>query len=373
MDFSKIESILDEAIARGIHGCECHITLEGKTVFSKSLGIARQGDTTPFKDSVYYLFSVSKVMTCTAVMQLVEQGKIALDDKVSRFIPELAELYVKEGEEVRPAKTELTIRNLMSMQGGFDYDMYPPAVAEYIEKNGEISTVQAAKLFGKKPLMFDPGTHFAYSLCHDILGAVIEVVSGVEFGEYCKKNIMEPLSMTNSFYATADCDKSNFADLSEQTEESSKFIPLQNYFLLPGTFKSGGAGIVSNGSDYIKFITTLALGGTSPEGVKILSPESIALMKEPQDKGSVHDDFINNIGLKGYGYGLGVRRMIDTAEANSTGTTDEFGWNGAMGSYVVIDDGKKVALFYGQFQNASGYAFDYVHPSLRNALYDAIK
>ena len=128
----------------------------------------------------YFLYSMTKLTTCTAALMLYERGLIDIDAPVSNYLPEYAELSVNENGSIRPAKTALTVRHLFSMTGGLDYDIE----REEIKLQGkEASTRDIVRAIAKKPLCFDPGTHFKYSLCHDVLAAIIEVASGMSFGE----------------------------------------------------------------------------------------------------------------------------------------------------------------------------------------------
>ena len=127
-------------------------------------------------------------------MQLIEQGKMRLDDPVSAYLPAYAHLTVKDGETVRPAKTVMTVRHLMRMQSGLNYDTETPAIEKVMKDHGQRATTrQIAEAKAEDPLEFDPGTDFRYSFSHDVLAAVIEAVSGQRFSAYLKEHIWEPL------------------------------------------------------------------------------------------------------------------------------------------------------------------------------------
>ena len=188
-------------------GSEISIYYKHKEIYHHTAGYSDEAKTKKtVPDDLYILYSSSKVMTCAAAMQLIEKGIITPDDPVSKYLPEYASVTVNENGEAVPAKTVMTLRHLFSMCGGLDYDLNAPAIVRVKkETDNKANTRDIVKAIAEKPLMFHPGTHFNYSLCHDVLGAVIEVASGMSFGDYMRANIWNPLGLKDTcFFPSAE-------------------------------------------------------------------------------------------------------------------------------------------------------------------------
>lgn len=326
----------------------------------------------PNGNELFWLYSSSKVMTCTAVMQLIEQGKISPDDLVKKYLPEYGELKFNQNGVVVPCEKQLTIRHLFSMCGGLDYDPNAPAIRELRQTSGNTaSTREMVAQFTKKPLMFQPGEHFNYSLCHDVLGAIIEVVSGMSFGEYMRKNVWSPLGISLD------------TTFSPNDEQMRRMVPQYNYengdfklvskdcpYRLTNNYESGGAGIASKVDDYILFADALACGGIGANGNRILNSDTIELMRTPQLSAICFEDFKTKCANKpGYSYAFGVRTLVDKKSGDSLSPIGEFGWDGAAGTYVMIDPINRISIFYAQHVRAHSPCYDVIHPAVRNAAY----
>lgn len=222
----------------------------------------------------------------------------------------------------------------------------------------------------QKTLGFEPGTRFRYSLCHDILGALIEVWSGKKLGEYMKANIFDPLCMKSTFFGIPENKRllNRMAiRYTYDNERKPKALPLECEYNLTKDYQSGGAGLTSCTEDYALFLDALSCGGISISGKRILSPASVKLMKTNHLKGQQLEDF--QLLRPGYGYGLGVRTHIDKSKSGSFSPIGEFGWDGAAGAFSLVDPENKLSLTY----------FQYIHnwdikiqTEIRNALYDCI-
>lgn len=377
-EFKQLTDFLDTVdVNYGVPGCDCVITKDGEVIYRHSTGVSNLQTQTPVSPrDTYWLYSASKLATCTAAMQLIEQGKLSLDAPVSRYLPEYAHLTVRdESGTVRPAKTVLTVRHLMTMTGGFDYDLTRPALASVI--NGpeeERTTRNVIAALAKDPLIFDPGAHFKYSFCHDILGAVIEVVSGMRFGEYVAENIFRPLDMYDTTFIPTPELRSRMAVQYTHTDSVGTLGPYnqENEWRFSEHYDSGGAGVVSTVDDYIKFLTALSLGGTAANGYRVLKPESIAAMASPcLNDVQLADFWKRSAAMKGYSYGLGVRVLIDNDGIQST--LGEFGWDGAAGAYILIDPKNHIAMYYAQHVYSCPIVYQQLHPRLRDAAGSCLK
>ena len=270
---------------------------------------------------------------------------MGLDDPVARYLPEYASLTVKEGDTLRPARTEMTVRHLFTMTGGLTYELYTPDVKELREKSGNLaSTREVVSLFARRPLCFDPGELYQYSLCHDILAAVVAEASGMPFAEYMQKTVFSPLGMENSFFF--DTPEVHARIAPQYRAEDGKAVPTEkeNVYHITARYESGGAGLICSLEDYIKFADTLASGGKTADGYHLLSEASIDLLRTEQlSKFAPKSNFSCAAG-GGYGYALGVRTR--TSLETGRGSLGEFGWDGAAGSYVLIDPKEKLSIFF---------------------------
>ena len=307
----------------------------------------------------YNIYSASKPITCVAALQLYEKGLFKLEDKLSLYMPEFENMYILpegsveaqdkvknfEGKYpskheycgLRPAKKDILIKDLFCMRAGFlNYiGMASPAIELCKEEtNGRCPTRMAIKYFAKEPLLFEPGEKWEYSMCHDILAALVEEISGMRFGEYVKKNIFDVLGMDNSTFLL---DKSELGGICPQyMTVDGKIERCYTDDVLPfcklgSEYESGGGGCISTVEDYIKFCEALRVGDV------ILKKETIDLMAsnhltEEQRKSFCFDD---------YGYGLGVKCPKDEKKS-------DFGWGGAAGSWPIIDRKNELSAFYVQ-------------------------
>jgi len=153
-------------------------------------------------------------------------------------------MKVRDGDGVRPAKNVMTIRNLMSMAGGLDYDLQSPAVLE-ATRDQNASTRRVVEAMAEKPLLFEPGEGYRYSLCHDVAAAVVEVVSGMTFGEFAKQNIFEPLKMKDTTFRETPENRARLAAQYKAKEEGYEIYPFRNQYMLTNAYDSGGAGLIT--------------------------------------------------------------------------------------------------------------------------------
>jgi CubicO group peptidase (beta-lactamase class C family) len=286
-------------------------------------------------DELYYIYSVSKVMTATAALQLYERGLFSLDDPLSKYHSGFAKMLVRdENGEIREAKNTMKVRDLFCMTAGFNYRMKGEAMLKFVEgTNGICPTRLLADYLCDAVLDFEPGTKWQYSLCHDLLGAFIEIWSGERFGEYVRKNIFVPSGMTNStFYLPPEergklCPQYTY---NSQTGETLLTSPTNVYSMWP-EYESGGGGCVSTAEDMIKFGEALRTG-------KLLKQETLDMMTTNQIPHCM-DSFI----VENYSYGLGVR-------CSRTGSDEisDFGWGGAAGSGIWIDRKLGFTVYYAQ-------------------------
>lgn len=357
----------------GIPGCDCIVYHNHRPVFRHITGYADPDTKKPLTDSnTYWLYSATKLFTCTAVMQLIEKGLIGLDTPVSEYLPEYKAMKVKSGSDIKPAQNTMTIRHLLSMQSGLNYILDAPSILKIVKDTGnEATTRQIIGALANEPLDFEPGTHFQYSLSHDVLGAVIEVVSGQQLGKYLDEHIFKPLGMKNTGFELTPQRKANLSGQFEYHMDTytSTSVPNKNRYVLSLNYESGGAGLISTVNDYILFLDAMCNGGISVDGYRVLSMESINLMREDQLKGESRKDF-DAWQRHGYSYALGVRTLVEKEKSGARSPLGEFGWDGAAGAFALIDTENHLALFYVQHVLNCGYAYAVIHPKIRDLTYE---
>lgn len=390
MDFQAMKDFMNRLTDWRIPGNTAIVYIDNKEVFRYQSGYSDLENKIKMTDyRLFYIYSCSKIATVTAAMQLYEKGIFLLDDPIYEYLPEWRNVKVIENGKIVDAETPVTFRHLLTMTAGISYER-PKEFLDEIAKisDGKFDNRSFAKVLAERPLSFQPGTAWQYSFCHDLLSAVIEVISGMKFRDYVRANIFQPLGMTQSCYhLTPDMESRlavqyNFVDDTEETDivqlqqtDRSKLgghveiLGNKNAHILGPEFDSGGAGIITSADDYIKLASALANLGVGPNGARILSSASVELMKQNQLTGDLRKNFVWPQ-LKGYGYGLGVRTMIDKAEGGSLSSIGEFGWGGAAGATVLCDTDKRLALFY--THHMCNPQETYYQPRLRNVLYSCL-
>lgn len=370
-----LDSYLDSLAHCGVPGLDLIVRRDGQTVYRRMSGYEDAEGTRPITEkTLYRLYSASKIFTCTCAMRLVEEGRIRLDQPVSDFIPEYAELQVlrPDGSTV-PSPEPLRILHLFTMTGGMDYNKDHPAIRDEAQKPGA-TTLSVMRAMARKPALFTPGTHFRYSLCHDLLGAVIEVASGMTLGAYMKKVIFDPLGMTSTGFEWNEDRIKQLSDVfrfDPGTGQSHR-IPNDDDRICPG-FESGGGGLLGTVNDYILLLDALAAGGRSANGYRLLKPETVAMMEVNRLCPDAQRDFVGGMGrLFGYGWGLCGRVHIDPAYSYGLSSVGEFGWDSATGMYALVDRKKHLSLFYSMHVHGHLFAYHVMHPRIRDLVIEAL-
>jgi len=362
-----IQKVLDQFVETGAAaGTSLLLYKDGKEVFFGCAGRLAMDHPSPFdRDAIMRMFSMTKVVTAAAIMTLVDQGLLSVDDPVSRFIPEYANLQVAQPDgTLTPADKPLTIRHLLTMTSGIPYpggsdvvsQAYAREMAGFDRSNA--TTLDMARIIARCPLCFHPGDEWRYGLSADVLGAVIVAVTGMELGEYMKKTFFDPLGMVDTAFGVPAEKKHRVATLYNVSPEG-EFLsrPLENLGF-SSKVEMGGAGLYSTLDDFAKFGEMLRLGGKG-----ILSEKSVREMSSNHLTGKQMETFWEtNIG---YGYGYLVRTVIDetlnTLHAEPNGA---FGWNGMAGTTLRIDPAFGLTVVYG-IQRVPANHDDFIPPVLQ--------
>lgn len=393
-DFTPLKNFMDKVISEyKVPGADCIVYQDHEELFRYYTGFSDKEEGREMNgNELYFIYSMTKMLTCTAALQLFEQGRFLMSDPVSMYLPEFENMKVsgvpysvsgdikiatgasigenEEKKEDSDAKNKITIKDLFTMGAGLDYAIS----ADYIKKSiadGKTSTRDIVRAISETVLHFEPGTHYKYSLCHDVIGGLVEVVSGKKLGEYMKENIFETLGMKDTFFGNPKTEEqwSRMAALyTHGVNIDAERVELKCPYTLTDEYESGGAGLTSSAYDYSLFLDAMACGGIGKSGKRILSSRTVELMRTNHLSGEAFMDFSEM--RPGYGYGLGVRTHMDATVSGSLSPEKEFGWDGAAGSFAMADAQNGLSLTY--FQHV--YNWDIrLQMELRNVLYKCIE
>lgn len=337
-----LEQIKDEYHLPGI---DCAVWHHHKPVFRYMSGVEDLESQNPItENTLYNIYSNTKVITCVAAMQLYERGLFLLEDRLDRFFPEFAHMKVQQPDgTVKEAQNPITIRDLFRMTAGIgDGEDYAEMGKQFfMETGGACPGVELPKYLARTNLLFEPGTRFKYGICHEVLAALITKLTGQTFGEYLKEHIFEPLGMNNTAFQLSECRSQSMATQYSLLKSGDLECNGKANCLIPPILKeSASGGLISSVDDYMKFQEALCR-----ENV-LLSKSTTDLMRLDQLDGNRIPGY--GYADSGMGYGLGVRTIIDQAAAGSPVGFGPYGWGGATGSYNSIDPEKELCIFYMQ-------------------------
>ena len=389
MNFDLMKDFMDRLTAWRIPGNSISVCIDNKEVFSYQSGYeSLEKGIKMGNDKLFNIYSCSKPLTVAAALGLYEKGYFLLDTPLYDFIPEYRNVCVKdENGNIEKAKNPITMRHLFTMTAGLTYNSSTPAFEKARKlTDGKMNTLTVAKCIAEDPLSFEPGTRWQYSLCHDVLAATVEAISGKKFRDYVKENIFDVLGMTETYYHNDDVIDRIAEQYRFENSDETDIVKLQSSanagnggrvvnvgkrvsHVYGSEYDSGGAGITTSVSDYSKFVSALANGGIGANGGQILSSTTIELMRTNQLSEAQAVNFSWSQ-LKGYGYGLGVRTLVDRAKSGTCGSIGEFGWGGAAGATVLVDPDLKLSMFYAH--HMLNPQEEYYQPRLRNVLYTCL-
>jgi CubicO group peptidase (beta-lactamase class C family) len=309
------------------------------------------------RDTIFRIYSMSKIITSVAVLTLVEDGRLRLDDPIGAFLPALAAPRVFTGgtaavPQLVPARRPITIRHLLTHTSGFAYGLSPSVVDDMYRdarllqaRSGDDFVARVAKL----PLISQPGEQFYYGVNTDLLGVIVEKVTGQTLGAYVKARILDPLGMADTGFDVPAAKRSRLATL-YQRQDTGPLTAVAALTLAPEAtgdlpypdpegrlFHSGGGGMFSTADDYARFAQMLLNGGTLGTS-RILGRKTVEMMRTDQD-GRLDKP---TVGHGGFGFGVSVRR--DLAGGALAGSIGEFGWSGAATTTVSIDPQEEMVM-----------------------------
>lgn len=384
---SKLQDILNEMTATGfISGVSCMVLQNGEEQCYYESGMRDIANALPItRDTIFRLYSMTKPITSAAVMMLLEEGKIDLLDPVSMYLPGFKNQQIWQKGMLIPAVRPITIQHLLNMTSGLTYGGEGSAaevrtgalfeeIKEKLASDKPLTTIEIMNRLGQLPLAFQPGEKWQYGTSADVLGAVVEVASGMRFGEFLEERIFKPLGMKDTaFYVPAD-KQARLAKVYRETENGLEefhisHLGVQNRMELQPAFESGGAGLVSTIDDYAAFAQMLLNKGTF-RGNTLLSPKTVEFMTGAHPAPALQDYINQWENLPGYTYANLMRIMIDPGAAVSISSMGEYGWDGWLGTYMMNDPSNSLTLLIMHQKTDSGTTV-YTR-KMRNVLFPAL-
>ncbi len=359
----RIRTLLQGYVNSGqLPGFLTVVARRGKIVHFETIGMRDVENSKPVEpDTIFRIYSMSKPITSVAVMMLYEEGHFQLGTPVSQFIPEFENMkvYNEDQTEVLDAKRKITVKHLLTHTAGFTYGWgNKPVDARYREANIRepgSTLVDMVEKLSKIPLVHEPGERWTYSVSTDVLGYLVEVVSGMPFEEFLQTRLFEPLGMVDTAFSVPSEKVDRFAALYRPTKENRlertrrPALEVDEYTFFP----SGGGGLVSTAADYMRF-SQMLLNGGELDGVHILGKKTVELMRYPHH---------NNR------FGLGFRVITDENPPNILGSVGSFSWGGAAATTFWIDPQEElVAVLMTQLLN-NRYPF---HQQFKVLTYQAL-
>jgi CubicO group peptidase (beta-lactamase class C family) len=369
------------------HGKLAHVSCYGQRDSEAGLPVE--------PDSLWRIYSMTKPITSVAAMMLYEEGGFELTDPLYRYIPSFRDVQVFAGGsdisyKTVPVTEPIRIWHLLSHTSGLTYGFMRnhPVDAIYRARGFEWGSPKGADLaavcdeFAAMPLLFQPGTEWSYSVATDVLGRVVEVVSGQRLDEFFASRIFGPLGMTDSAFFASPDDHSRLAALytrSPKDGTAARMDAMGKAATKPPAYLSGGGGLVSSAGDYNRFTQMLLHRPDSPagelDGVRLLSPRTVAYMASNHLPGGADLETFGRplyaeTNFSGVGFGLGFAVVVDPLATKSLGSAGEFNWGGAASTTFWVDPAEQLtATFFTQLMPSSAYP---IRPQLRQMVYQAL-
>lgn len=359
---------IDEAMQRyvdttPIPGIVTAVQRRGELLHHRSFGVLGPDAGPMREDSIFRIYSMTKPIVCAALLALHEEGRLRLSDPVARFIPGFAGLRVyaggpPEAVTTAPAEREVTVRHLLTHTAGLTYSWLEYGAVEelYRRRVAHLSDQPLAELveqLTELPLAFQPGTRFRYGLSHDVVARLIEVISGVPLDRFLQERVFDPLGMTDTGFFVPPAEQHRFsamigardpadvkASRSLQLAAAGRFDwisnPATDLEYRPHRAFRGGHGLVSTAADYLRFCAMLLNHGEL-DARRVLRRETVRRMTGNQLPAALLPYEVGGREQRGYGYGLGVRVLLDPGAGGRSGAAGEYGWAGAANTYFWID------------------------------------
>lgn len=382
---SRIDSTLKSFVDSGnISGISALIFEKGKEVYFGAYGHADREAQKPMdRNTIVQIYSMTKPITGTALMTLYDENKFELDDPLSTYAPEFANMSVFTGVDkngkllTEPLKRPITIRDITRHTAGFprsaDVEGLGPVIAKADAMNRENTLVQMAEKMGATPLVFQPGSQWEYGPCVDVQAFMVERISGMPYGEYVQKHVLGPLKMDQTRYFIPESDRDRFAALYIRKGEGELVRDSVTYdnYTEHWPMTRGGSGLTSTLDNYMRFAQMLVNKGTL-DSVTILKSETVQLMATDQLADSVQPrSFLPSKGQVGFGIDFAVRVAPPKDAKENNGVVGEFFWDGAASTLFWVDPVNELtAVMFVQL-----FPYDQIglHHAFRDAVYGPYK
>ena len=382
---ARIAPVIQGEIDKGQYpGAVMLVARKGKVIYFESVGQLDPANGKPMgKDAIFRLYSMTKAYTSVAAMMLMEEGKLRLNDPVSKYLPALAKLevsvpvidpYTGATKYVNvPTDRDVNIQDLLRHTSGIVYGQYTshPKVKELYAKEGvdwkDVTPAEQIERLAKVPLAHQPGTTFEYSLSVDVLGRVIEAITGMTLGQFLQERIFAPLAMTDSAFIVPPEKRDRLAQPFAIDRASEKPINLLDVTVAQKN-DAGGAGSVGTTMDYARFLQMLLNGGEL-DGVRLLSPTTVAYMTADHLGDAKFSGSTTLPAGTGFGLGFAVRKETGLFEV--TGTKGEYFWGGAAGTGFYVDPTEEIVVVW-MTQGQPGIARRYDRYLFKQMVYQAI-
>ncbi|MBN1382292.1 MAG: beta-lactamase family protein [Deltaproteobacteria bacterium] len=364
--------------SRKIAGCLTLVARNGKIAYFSPLGMRDLENGKPMtKDTIFRIYSMTKPITSVAMMTLYEQGHFQLNDPVSKFIPEWKNLgvYVAGRHPLfmtTPPERPMTIRDLFMHMSGLTYAFQSRSYIDEAygklgigEVGGKLTLREMVLKLASLPLEFSPGTKWNYSVSTDVLGYLIEVISGMPFDQYLKKTIFDPLKMKDTSFFVPKKKQDRFAQIYQRGLNKTLMPTNQSgsgSFTAPPVFLSGGGGLVSTADDYFRFCQMLLNGGEL-DGTRILGRKTIEFMTMNhlpgnRDMTELSISSFSQTANEGFGFGLGFSVHLGSEKSQIIGSYGEYFWGGAASTAFWIDPEEDlIVIFLTQFMPEGTFNF----------------
>jgi CubicO group peptidase (beta-lactamase class C family) len=362
----RLDAVLHRYVDDGkLPGVQTLISRRGELVHRDVYGVTDVETGAPVaEDTIYRIYSMTKPITSVALMMLFEEGAFLLENAVTRWLPELADLRVWVGgtadaPETRPVETELTVHHVLTHTSGFTYGFQWAHPVDELYRRHDLGdfTVPTydldgfVALLGQQPLLFEPGERWNYSVSTDVCGALVERISGQPLDVFLRERIFEPLGMTDTGFSAPETDLDRCSPLYACTP-TTKMLPLAPPVSMtrPPAFLSGGGGLVSTADDYLRFCHML-VGGGALDGVRLLSPRTLRLMTSNHLPGGrtlneMGQTTFSEVAMEGTGFGLGFSVLVDAAANQALGSPGLYAWGGAASTAFWIDPAEELAVVF---------------------------
>jgi CubicO group peptidase (beta-lactamase class C family) len=373
---AEVDQFMERAVAdQKMSGGIVMVSHKGKIGFFHTYGqMDREAKKPTQPDTIFRIYSMSKAITTAAALTLVDARKIRLDDPVAKYISSFANLKVAAPEGLRSPSRPMTIRDLMLHTSGLTYGSGPDAVKEAYTRLKPMESADLAEMAAKlaqAPLCFDPGTDWAYSTSIDVLGRVIEVVSGQGLDIFLQKKIFEPLNMPDTAFSVPPEKLSRFAANYSRSTNGLKVMdaPAESKFGKKVAFFSGGGGLVGTARDYMRFLAMIERGGTL-DGHRILRPATVKLMTSNQLPVKAFPIHFGPEIRHGTGFGLGFSVRTENTKWDPAGHVGEYGWGGAASTHYWVSPSDKLIVI--TLEQIMPYQRD-TEFGVKKIIYDAVR